>query len=452
MQDSGDIITCLNELGIAFYAEDLRRPTPPKVQYLFERFVGELMGVHKESVEPIIRAATDGREHADEQHESAMLMAFFSSLTQLMAQCGVPSFSFADVLRPEPERLKVILSHVINFLRFRATRVPRTDALLQRSEDTREAIDRLAYENDGLAARIGALRDGRARDAGAVEAARAGNRKLTDDLRAFKKKQTALTLELDKMKDEKKALTRSLLDCQYLIEANQRECANLQPYIVDSPEQLQQVLVDLNRALAKEREAVDGTERRMRAVATSTDSFGVIETDLANCVRLMEEAQKELAKQEEVERKQRRLKESLQQKETEVKEIKRKEEVSTGMRAVEDAADTASGSCGHSRAPTRSSRAAGSRRRRGERRPCTRWACSRPSTTRCRRSATRSTARLSSKTTGSSSRRKRSAPPASILHDISNVPRLPKSRPRWRRRSGWPRPSTTGSRRTSRST
>lgn len=285
------------------------------------------MGVHKDSVEPIIRAASEEMECPETQYEPAMLMAFYSSLTQLMRECGVQNFSFNDVLKPEPDRLKNILSHVINFLRFRAGKVEHTDALLQRSEEARINIDRLDYENDDLAKRAEALKAQRQREEPAIEEARNCNRNLTDDLRAFKKQQAALSLQLDKIKDEKKALIRSLMDCQYLIDTNQRECNKLQPYIVDSPDQLQQVISDLGRSLVKEREAVDATERQVRALQTSADSFAVVEGDVSNCIRLMEECQKEIIKQEDVERKLQRHKESLQQKTTDVKEIERKEEV-----------------------------------------------------------------------------------------------------------------------------
>jgi kinetochore protein Nuf2 len=285
------------------------------------------MGVQKDSVEPIIRAASHQQEFPEPYQEAAILMAFYCSLTKLMMECGVRNFSFNDILKPESVRLKHILSNVINFLRFRAGRMDLTDGLVSRGEQTREAIERLVYENDELARRAQDLKSRREREEPAIEIARKMNQTLTGDLRNFKKKQTAIVNEVEKVKGEKKALISSLQDTQYLIESNQRECNKLQPYIVDSPDQLQHVIVDLGKSLLKEREAVDIAERHVRALQTSTDSFAVVEADVSSCIKLMEECQKVLSKQEEHGRKLQRHQESLHQKENEVKEIERKEDV-----------------------------------------------------------------------------------------------------------------------------
>lgn len=335
--EPSDIIECLSDMGIQFHAEDLRSPTPLKVQYLYERFAHALMGVNRETVEPVIRAAAaaaaaGGDDSADPpldaaQTEAAQLMAFHASLTQLMSECGLHNFSFTDMLRPEPERLRHVLSNVINFLRFRAAKTAKTDELMQRGYDTRDRIERLADENAQLAGRIAALKAQRAREEPAIAAARDVNRALTADLRGCKKKQIAVMRDTDSLKAERKALAAKLADVQFLVQTAVRDCGRLQPYIVDAPEQLQLVIADLGRSLAKEREAADAADRRARALQTSADSFAVVEADVAACIRLMEDCQRELARHDEQARKLQRHRDSLLQKESEVREIELKEEV-----------------------------------------------------------------------------------------------------------------------------
>ncbi|KAA8904669.1 Nuf2 family-domain-containing protein [Sphaerosporella brunnea] len=326
LKNTTDIIECLSELGIQFFADDLKKPTPMKVQYLFERFVESLMGVTKDSVEPIIRAATEGLEFSEADIESAMLMAFYASLSDLMNECGVRNFCFNDIWKPESDRLRFILSNVINFLRYRCSKSDQTDELIMRSDQTREAIERLVEENEMLARRVEDLKAQRKREEPELDLAEKKNMELTEQLRSFKKTQTRVTDEVERLKEHKKGLVKTLQTQQYLIEASRRECAKLQPYIVDSADQLQQVITDLVKSLQKERENFDITERQVRALKTSKDSFHVVEQDVANCVKLMEDCQKELLRQEEANRKLQRHQETLHQKETEVKEIERKEE------------------------------------------------------------------------------------------------------------------------------
>jgi len=327
LQKTNDIIECLAELGINFTIDDLNKPTPMRVQYLFERFVNSLMGVSRESVEPIIQAATGEQEYPEAHYDSAIVTAFYSSLLALMVECGVRDFSFNDLTKPETERLKFILSNVINFLRYRGGKTDHTETLLLRGEQTREQIERLRDENELLAKRAADMKVQRKREEPALDQAKAKNKQLTEELRELGRKQNVLAHEVTKVKDEKQLLVKALQDQEYLIQANRQECQKLQPYIVDSPEQLQLVITDLGRSLQREREAVDVAERQCRALQTSSDSFFVVEGDVAHCIKLMEDCQRELIRMEECQRKLQRYQEQLHNKESEVKEIERNEEV-----------------------------------------------------------------------------------------------------------------------------
>jgi len=329
LQKTNDIIECLAELGINFTMDDLNKPTPMRVQYLFERFVSSLMGVSRESVEPIIQAATGEQEYPEAHYDSAMVTAFYSSLLALMVECGVRDFSFNDLTKPETERLKFILSNVINFLRYRGGKTDHTEALLLRGEQTREQIERLHDENELLAKRVADMKAQRKREEPVLDQAKAKNKQLTEELRELGRKQNVLAHEVTKVKDEKQLLVKALQDQEYLIQANRQECHKLQPYIVDSPEQLQLVITDLAKSLQREREAVDVAERQCRALQTSSDSFSIVEGDVANCIKLMEDCQRELTRMEECQRKLQRYQEQLHNKESEVKEIERNEEVGT---------------------------------------------------------------------------------------------------------------------------
>ena len=50
-----------------------------------------------------------------------------------MADIGIPDFSLMDWLKPEPRRLTILLSGVINFARFRDVNLAVFDELTQRS-------------------------------------------------------------------------------------------------------------------------------------------------------------------------------------------------------------------------------------------------------------------------------------------------------------------------------
>jgi kinetochore protein Nuf2 len=306
----------------------MSKPSPARVQILFEHFVGDLMGTRKDVVEPILVPAIEDQEFPEMLHDAAMLMTFFKSVLTLMTEVTVSDFTFNDINKPESERLRIVLSSVINFLRFRVGKMDFPDQVNLKSELVRESGDRLYMENQDLKMRIQNLQTQRRRDESAIEEARETNLKLAEELRAFDARQHGATEELNNIKLEKQKIISKMKEVQTHLECTQRECTRIQSYIVDSPEKLQQVIDDLGETLSKERDAVEAAVRQGRALMISADSFGVVEADVTVCIKSMEECDNVLMKLEECARKVQRQEEFLHAKEMEVKEANRTDNVS----------------------------------------------------------------------------------------------------------------------------
>jgi len=105
----------------------------------------------------------------------------------------------------------------------------------------------------------------------------------------------------------------------------QQENNKIRPYIVDSPQKLQQVIADMANSLSAEKSAHDGLERKSRSLQTSANSFVIVEQDVAGCIKVMEEVERELIKEEETTRRASRHAEILIVKQTEVHEVERSE-------------------------------------------------------------------------------------------------------------------------------
>lgn len=106
----------------------------------------------------------------------------------------------------------------------------------------------------------------------------------------------------------------------------QRECERLEPYIVDSPDKLREMINEMQTSLFSERKRLDNTERQSRALQNSSDSFRIVEQDVNSCIKIMEDCDRELLKLEECQKKVQRHEEQVHQKEAECREIERKEE------------------------------------------------------------------------------------------------------------------------------
>lgn len=320
------IVDCISELGVTFSLDDLRRPMPQKIQLVFEMFAELLMGVRRETVEPILRSASEQLDHPETLHDASALMAFYTSLRTLMHECDINDFTFNDLAKPDSKRLIKILSYVINFTRFREGKGGEIDEHFAKAEKVKEAIEARTNENEELAARLEALKMQRAREEPMIEEARKDVKALTEELYGMSKREKMLTAEWNKLKAEKEAHVKKLEDRSFFITKTKQEAEKIRPYIVDSPEKLQGVIVDMGATLAAEKAEADALERKGRALQTSADSFAVVESDVMAAIKIMEECEAELVKEEESARKAARHFDVLTQKQTEVREAERSEQ------------------------------------------------------------------------------------------------------------------------------
>ncbi|KAI5787700.1 Nuf2 family-domain-containing protein [Peziza echinospora] len=337
-----EIVQCVTTMGIDFSLSDLQKPSPTTIQMVFEHLVSEIMGIRRETVDPLIRAVTSGErpnQQDDQQEQTSVeqypdafrdtltLLTFYRHLTRLMHVCSVNDFSLTDLLRPEYKRIKVHLSQIINFSRFRvdADRSKLIAGQAGRPEEARERLQHAEHENQQLVNEINRIERQLAHDEPAIKAATAGNEALTEDLRTMRKKQEVLLHNFDKERTDRKAMAAAMENQQYLLNKTRAECDKIRPYIVDSPATLHQIIADMTASLHAQRVLAEHLDRTQRALVTSTESFAIITSDLKGCISLMEECEAGLVRLEEVSRKVARNEEVLKGRENDTRESERSE-------------------------------------------------------------------------------------------------------------------------------
>jgi hypothetical protein len=60
---NSDIVLCMNELGVSFSEEDLQKPTPQRMQMVYEAFSDILMGYTRENFDSNVRACANEVEN-----------------------------------------------------------------------------------------------------------------------------------------------------------------------------------------------------------------------------------------------------------------------------------------------------------------------------------------------------------------------------------------------------
>ena len=292
-------------------------------------YLGELlMNATRESINPAMNAAAEDicGEYADVVPiDTRNLMAFFVSLRQLLVECGVHDFSFADLVRPTHDRLVKIFSYLINFVRFRELQTSTIDENFNKTEATKARIENLWVENQDMGLRLDDMRRNRKSLENAVKEKVKRNDELKARLLELKKGQERVAEQQERAKAEKSRSQNVLLEKTERLARNRQESEKLRPYVLQSPAALQGALAELSENLVRDKSQIDLLERRSRALQTSGDSFTVVHNDILGCVKVLEEVVIESHKEEEEEAKAAKHRDELAERSNNAREVEQNE-------------------------------------------------------------------------------------------------------------------------------
>ncbi|CAL3971380.1 unnamed protein product [Diplocarpon coronariae] len=323
-----EIAGCITDIGVPFSVADLQKPNPQQIQMIFEWFAELLMNATRETVDPAMRAAAEdvcGEYMEIIPSETRNLMGFYVSLRKMLIECGITDFSFQDLYKPTHDRLVKIFSYIINFVRFRESQTPVIDRHFNKAETTKVRIETLYAENQDMEARLDEMR----RNKKAMEAHVAEKVKRNEELKRrlleLRQSQEKVTRRFENVKAKKSEMTAVLEDKTATTLMLRQESAKLRPYVLQSPAALQTALTELSNALNAEKSQIDAADRRARALQTSTDTFSVVSSDVASCIKLLDEISAELSKEEEENVRIARQRDALGERGNNVREVERTE-------------------------------------------------------------------------------------------------------------------------------
>jgi kinetochore protein Nuf2 len=295
---------------------------------IFEWFAELLMNATRETVDPAMRAAAEDicGEYMDIiPGETRNLMGFYVSLRKLLIECGITDFSFQDLYKPTHDRLVKIFSYIINFVRFRESQTAVIDEHFNKAETTKVRIETLYMENQDMEARLEEMkRNRKAMEAHVAEKVKR-NEELKKRLLELRQSQEKVSRRFDTAKEKKAEMTTILQDKTAATLSLRQDSAKLRPYVLQSPAALQASLTDLSNALNAEKTQIDTLDRRARGLQTSTDTFSVVFSDVASCIKLLDEISAELTKEEEENIRIAKQRDALGERGNNVREVERTE-------------------------------------------------------------------------------------------------------------------------------
>jgi kinetochore protein Nuf2 len=316
-----EILSCMNELGIPMVKEDLEKPAAGKMQIVYSAFADIIMGVTKEFFEASVEACAQEADHFDIYADSLLLMVFYQHLYILMKEVGFPEFSVQDIIKPDPKRVRRILSAIINFAKFREERLEVYEKFTAKASDYHTKLEDLTIQHEDLSKRVENLRIRRIHEEPLVAQARSVNEGLTNELYDLKRIEGQTMAEYDKLKVEKAELTSRLDNNSLMRQNTEREIQKVRARIVHSPEKLKQQLIDMTSSLSNEKQYLSEKGKKSRELVAKIDILTQLEADVQSCIKLMEECDSELIRVETAHKKVIQNEENVEQKRLEVREL-----------------------------------------------------------------------------------------------------------------------------------
>ncbi|GAQ80464.1 hypothetical protein KFL_000540390 [Klebsormidium nitens] len=297
-----EILKCLRELDFPFSDAEYAKPTPEAVKPLYQGFVQLLMQMTREELQQPVFHAMAELEYPELHDDSIGDLASFRALQKLMKVAGVNNFCLKDMHMPDTLGVRRNLSALLNYVMFREDKLQTFQEHQDRSDSLLERKQQLEEENLQLTSELKRIEAERAADRPAVEELERETSGLQVTIVALNKEQAALNKENHRLKQQANELADQLASEKFaLLEAHQ-ERAELRGKIVESPEKLQRTLEELGAAVERERAAIGEAERRARDLQAKLECCGKVEREVMKTVKLMEEAEAEIAKYKTVSR------------------------------------------------------------------------------------------------------------------------------------------------------
>ncbi|KAG9299209.1 hypothetical protein G9A89_013857 [Geosiphon pyriformis] len=313
-----EIQNILAEMGHPMNQEDLTtKLSSTRLQPIFEFFLQTCMGLSRDNYLPT-HLNNKQMSNMETQMETVHLLGFLYKLRTLAHLAGITDFTIRDYIKPEPGRIRKVLSGVINFAKFNQDRQHIYEKLDDESAHLEEERETLRRQQNELLQHVNALKLQRKEQEPEIKSLKEANDTLGMDLRDLKKKNNPLVTEIENLKKRKEDITLKISNNSYATVNLRQEIQQLKIRVVpQDPEKLKLSIEQLNDALRKEQEAVTSNERKIKEIRRKIEIGKALHEKIKPCVKSIEEAENEINKCENEEQCVRELRQSLESKELE---------------------------------------------------------------------------------------------------------------------------------------
>ncbi|KAG0360846.1 Nuf2 family-domain-containing protein [Gamsiella multidivaricata] len=281
------IVSCLADVQVSCTEEELARPTQQKMMQIYETFLDIVTGRKRDDMTLDNLQSMNVSPHPEYIYDGVRFYIFLNQLTSMMRDVGITDFTSRDLTRPEAERVRRILSAVINFAKFKEDRQGVFYQELRTSDSILEIIAERDREHEILKAELEALRLKKIAQEPQVEELKASNQKLAEEMQVYKKREVQMTRQKDEVTKDRLALNEKNKELSAALEKSTKELNALQAQRVEVPKTLEQDLVQIPESIQSIAGQIEQYRKQIQSRYADVEKMESVPRDLSMILEMM---------------------------------------------------------------------------------------------------------------------------------------------------------------------
>ncbi|KAG0254730.1 kinetochore-associated Ndc80 complex subunit nuf2 [Actinomortierella ambigua] len=254
MLKSQAILSCMKDVEVPFTEEELARPNATKMQIVYEAMLDIAVGSAREDLFLQDVEAMGLVAYPDIVVDAVRFYVFLDQMTNMMQKVGIPDFSSRDITKPEADRVRRVLSAVINFIKFRVERQSNFFQELVKMDGLIETIADGEREYEDTMAELEHVRQKRKADEPKIEEQKAINHQLAAELEELKRIEVQLSRTKSEVMNERIQLQQRSKSLDEALAMSKAEFNALKAEVVEVPDNLERDLEELPAKIQRAQE------------------------------------------------------------------------------------------------------------------------------------------------------------------------------------------------------
>ncbi|ORX81054.1 hypothetical protein BCR32DRAFT_268518 [Anaeromyces robustus] len=286
-----EIVQVLNKINIDIIDEDITKPTAQRVFYIYECMVNYTLGIRYNDLTQPNFEIERTLEYPELLKDSLPLVSFYELISKILKNVGIDSFSFADLINPEPNQLRRYLSAFVQFTYFEQKHTKAIYEFKNKTDEYDNIINDKQERIEELKKKIEKVRLEREKDEIEAQKIKEFNNELINQNRELKSNQDITANNISKLKSQKESLEEKITNTKLMINNNKDDCNRLRTLLVHNPEEFKNVIKNLNNTLNEKRHQSTITDKRIQELQTNMHKMQALKEIINECIKSIQECQ-----------------------------------------------------------------------------------------------------------------------------------------------------------------